>query len=335
MITLPIQIGDIVLAGRFKNKKIKVKEIGYDEYGSPTINGRSILKIRLIPNVQNMKENVTIKKVNGKYNIYKKTEDGVEDTPLNAYPYETENHAVMSAIYKGYTPDNDISTDKKYKQPKQTQHEPTKFTKPKEMKLDKEREVKLERLIRKVIGEMKLNELDVTDPKIEKLIDDLAESERQLKEAMAKIDALKKELNVAGLEKQSKQLVGELSDFLDEMKKDKERIIRTKNVVMSIDRYQSIKATYQYESVLDFAMTQVNQDVKFKILQELKATEKLSPVKGSLSFTTRTESFSFSNIINKIKQFALSILPKFVSKGKKIDDNITKLEKMTQQLKGK
>jgi len=138
MIQIPVQIGDIVLAGRFKNKKIKVKEIGYDEYGSPTINGRSILKIRLIPNVQNMKENVTIKKVNGKYNIYKKTEDGVEDTPLNAYPYETENHAVMSAIYKGYTPDNDISTDKKYKQPKQTQHEPTKFTKPKEMKLDKE-----------------------------------------------------------------------------------------------------------------------------------------------------------------------------------------------------
>lgn len=55
MIQLPIEIGDVILTGRFKNKKIIVKEIGLDDYGNPTINGRSILKIRM-PKVY-MKEN--------------------------------------------------------------------------------------------------------------------------------------------------------------------------------------------------------------------------------------------------------------------------------------
>jgi chromosome segregation ATPase len=47
MIQLPIEIGDVILAGRFKNKKITVKEIGVDDLGLPTINGRGILKIRI------------------------------------------------------------------------------------------------------------------------------------------------------------------------------------------------------------------------------------------------------------------------------------------------
>lgn len=46
-ISLPIEIGDVILAGRFKNKKITVKEIGTDEYGLPTVNGRGIMKIRI------------------------------------------------------------------------------------------------------------------------------------------------------------------------------------------------------------------------------------------------------------------------------------------------
>lgn len=47
MIKLDINIGDHILVGRFKNKRIEVKEIGVDEHGGPTVNGRSILKIRI------------------------------------------------------------------------------------------------------------------------------------------------------------------------------------------------------------------------------------------------------------------------------------------------
>jgi hypothetical protein len=47
---IPINIGDVVLGGKFKNKKIVVKEIGRNEKGDVTINGRPLLKFRIMPN---------------------------------------------------------------------------------------------------------------------------------------------------------------------------------------------------------------------------------------------------------------------------------------------
>tara|TARA_R100000008_G_scaffold86697_1_gene80978 strand:- start:57 stop:476 length:420 start_codon:yes stop_codon:yes gene_type:complete len=44
---LDLDIGDIILTGRFKNKPVEVKEFGTDEKGQPTINGRPILKFRI------------------------------------------------------------------------------------------------------------------------------------------------------------------------------------------------------------------------------------------------------------------------------------------------
>jgi len=44
---IPIKVGDTMLAGRFRNKPVKVKEIKMDELGQPTINGSPILKFRL------------------------------------------------------------------------------------------------------------------------------------------------------------------------------------------------------------------------------------------------------------------------------------------------
>ena len=46
-IDLDIEVGDILLGGRYKNKRIVVKEIGVDELGQPTINGNTILKFRI------------------------------------------------------------------------------------------------------------------------------------------------------------------------------------------------------------------------------------------------------------------------------------------------
>lgn len=47
-IKIPIKVGDIVLGGKFKNKKIKVKSIGKNEKGDITINNRPLLKFRII-----------------------------------------------------------------------------------------------------------------------------------------------------------------------------------------------------------------------------------------------------------------------------------------------
>lgn len=46
-IELDIEVGDIVLGGKYKNKRIVVKDIGKDELGQPTINGKPILKFRM------------------------------------------------------------------------------------------------------------------------------------------------------------------------------------------------------------------------------------------------------------------------------------------------
>ena len=44
---LDIKVGDILLGGKFKNKRIIVKEIGKDELGQPTINGKPLLNFRI------------------------------------------------------------------------------------------------------------------------------------------------------------------------------------------------------------------------------------------------------------------------------------------------
>ena len=46
-ITIPVKIGDTILTGRFKNKKVKVKSISKDEHGMPTINGKKVVTFRL------------------------------------------------------------------------------------------------------------------------------------------------------------------------------------------------------------------------------------------------------------------------------------------------
>lgn len=47
-IKIPISVGDTVLGGKFKNKRIVVKSIGKNEKGDITINGRPLLKYRTL-----------------------------------------------------------------------------------------------------------------------------------------------------------------------------------------------------------------------------------------------------------------------------------------------
>ncbi len=46
MIKIDIKVGDTVLMGRFKNKKVVVKSITYDEHGMPLINGKPACTFR-------------------------------------------------------------------------------------------------------------------------------------------------------------------------------------------------------------------------------------------------------------------------------------------------
>jgi hypothetical protein len=48
MIKLNIKVGDVIMGGKFKNKKVVVKTIGKNEKGDITINGKPLLRFRLI-----------------------------------------------------------------------------------------------------------------------------------------------------------------------------------------------------------------------------------------------------------------------------------------------
>jgi hypothetical protein len=48
-IVLDINVGDVILVGKFKNKKMVVKTIGKDKHGMPTINGRKATTFRIAP----------------------------------------------------------------------------------------------------------------------------------------------------------------------------------------------------------------------------------------------------------------------------------------------
>ncbi len=57
VIKIPIKVGDTVLGGRFKNKKIVVKKIDKNDKGDITINGKPLLKFRIV------KESVSFDKI--------------------------------------------------------------------------------------------------------------------------------------------------------------------------------------------------------------------------------------------------------------------------------
>jgi hypothetical protein len=54
-IKLNVNVGDTLLMGKFKNKKVIVKSIGKDEWGMPTINGKKVVTFR-IPKKEELKE---------------------------------------------------------------------------------------------------------------------------------------------------------------------------------------------------------------------------------------------------------------------------------------
>ena len=47
-IEIPVKIGDTILMGKFKNKKVVVKTIEYNDRGDLLINGRPALKFRIV-----------------------------------------------------------------------------------------------------------------------------------------------------------------------------------------------------------------------------------------------------------------------------------------------
>jgi len=77
-INIPVNVGDEVLTGKFKNKKTKVKSIGKNEKGDVTINDKPALKFR-IP--EKIKENQT---TNNQYKDVSDEFDKIKNSKFNS-----------------------------------------------------------------------------------------------------------------------------------------------------------------------------------------------------------------------------------------------------------
>ena len=76
-INIPINVGDTVLGGKFKNKRIVVKSIGKNEKGDITINNKPLMKYRLLPKLK--EESIGGKIECGNCGWNWKVEDGGDD----------------------------------------------------------------------------------------------------------------------------------------------------------------------------------------------------------------------------------------------------------------
>lgn len=294
---------------------------------------------------------VTIKKEDGKFWFY--IDNNGEQECISNVGFPTKEAAEHAALTKGFNVEKGGNAEDEMpetvKVPKPTKREKTPDTeKPKQIELGKEKEIKLEHFkavikeevekflkkhsnLKEMFQKKNLTEAPEITEKVEKALNELKELQDKLAEAKAKIEQIKKDTNYNAVEKRIDQILKEeLWDFFEELKKDGTRIVQLQKILMTINRFQAQPATYNYEKVLDFVMTQVNQDVKLKILQELKACETIGKTKGNVSFT-QTE--GIGDIWNSIKTYFQKLMPSLQSKGKKIDTNIQKLQNIVDKMK--
>ena len=57
-VVLDINIGDVILGGRFKNKRVTVKNIEKNEKGDWLVNGKPLLKYRIPPKLEPEEEEI-------------------------------------------------------------------------------------------------------------------------------------------------------------------------------------------------------------------------------------------------------------------------------------
>jgi hypothetical protein len=95
-IKLNVKVGDTILMGRFKNKKVVVKSISKDEWGMPTINGKKAVTFR-IPKKEQLKE-ISVQTLNNVERI--ETDDGTG--PFASSWKQYHNQAKTRAKKIGY-----------------------------------------------------------------------------------------------------------------------------------------------------------------------------------------------------------------------------------------
>lgn len=326
MIQLPIEIGDTILTGKFRNKRVVVKEIGTDEHGLPTVNGRGILKIRIEKlmkpkvNKKEIKESeinvgrsipVKIKKDGDRYCICRVNQpDGDEINALNR-DFGSKQEAERAAKLRGFVLVNDKGEPQEY--------EADKF--PKTLKTTKEKVEYVLETVKKVLREM-----DVTGTDLEAEVEEYA----RISDQIDKLNAEIKKLEVRFKELDAK-FVLMLETLEKELGESKETFIRAKNILITIKRRGKQDAVkYQYKEAFDWLYERVSPQMKKLIRETMEAHKTVYSIKSSLGVQREgkiNESW-ISDLYNKVKTFFVGIIAKLRNTNKSANQALDKLEQM-------
>ena len=269
-----------------------------------------------------------IKKVEGQYRIFRINQGDNTEIPALNSGFETKEMAERAAQLRGYVlvdADGQVQEYEFAKLPKANDARSSGY-KPKANKIEYIEEV-IRRILTKV-SKKKLNEATIA-PDIEKKIDELAQLQEQLQSAEAQMkalmDKLESELNVKAMKKRYDELLkGELWDFFEKMKHEEQRIIQTKKYYLEVKKYQAEVLTYDNVKTLEYAMTQVNQDVKYNILLFQKGTEKLSKRAGDIVVKKTESRLTEDNWLTKIVNLLSSLISPVLAKITQLDSRIDK-----------
>lgn len=265
-----------------------------------------------------------------RWNAYLQTINGEEG--LFPIGYETKEQAEHAAMTKGYWFDKNTSSKAyQYDRPKLTKHEPVKFDKPTEMKLEQY----IRRLVKEERRKLRLSEAPKITKEIEAKLREAKQLQEEIDAAQAQIEKIIEETGMKAKEKRLNQLLrDDLWDFFDELKSVKQRLVELEDIIVTITTFQSEVQTFQYEKGFFFLLEKVNQATKGIALDMIKLTEKISKRKGSYSFKSKTEAVGDS-FWDKLTNFFSKFLPSIKKKGEQVDKDIDKLKSMLDDMTNK
>lgn len=321
MIQIPIEIGDVILTGRFKNKKVKVKEIGTDDYGLPTVNGRGIMKIRiekLMPKRKDESMKTNIRKI-----IREELNKTIllESSPLIKHFQKTVKGK------KKYFPNTP-----EYKKIDIIAEDPDEWETWINFAAKHGIDVKYDNnsdayIITNSVREGRgvLHELDISDPDIQAEIEEyanMAEEIDRLNEQIKRLEKRFKELDA--------KFVGMLEKLEEELNNSKETFIRAKNILITIKKRGGERTTYKYKEAFEWLYTRVSPQMKKLIDETMEAHKTISQVKSSLAVQREgriTENW-LTSLYNKVKSFVVNIIGKLRKTNQSVNQSLDKLEGM-------
>ena len=345
MIQIPLEIGDIILAGRFKNKKIKVKDIGVDDYGLPTVNGRGIMKIRIQklikPKVEEnivkgqLKENdvafdigptkpCRIKKEDGTYWIYRVNNRDNSEICASNTGYESKESAERAAQLKGYVMVDAKGNVQEYEFAKVSKNADARSAdyKPKQNKIEYIEEI-VRKIVResKVSGKEKLNEVDLTGSELE------AKAKRYA-ELANKMKMLESELKT--METEYDELDAVIRPLLESVGTTKDTFIRAGKLLIKIERAGYEKKSRSYKTGFEYLWNKVNGTMKDLADEALKMTEGVTTIKSKISVVQSESVIKESSIWNKVSGWFKSIYKKLYNTNNTANASLDELENALQ-----